>query len=429
MAAHYPYVIGDNTYYFNQPIEYDIGDGSTAIPPSNLQSYAYATSSTNVDQGIVTWSPVVRLIQVINLVYPNYTAYYSFNSRTHIQIDTYDVNTPDLNFLGTGQGADILVNTRNNKYLAVLTKVDVSDTPVTDELLDSKLELKDVLGWPGGILYISGPYELSSSVIDASSDDALNAAKDKLLKYVRDNMILNSRKKPETWDELFNMTELIIIAKQVDRYPESSFSVSMKKTRDPYIYPQYISTSRNDRPFLGELRHTELPPEIGLLTNLQILNISLNQLTYLPATIGNLRQLQILNLSHNKLTSLPATIGNLGQLQTLDLSYNELTSLPEEIGHLIKLRELYINGNELTSLPATIGDLAQLQVLNLYRNKLTSLPASMVHLTQLQVLDLNANKQLQDLPHELKYFKPINEKLRQKLISDIGLHTKGARRS
>ena len=50
---------------------------------------------------------------------------------------------------------------------------------------------------------------------------------------------------------------------------------------------------------------TELPAEIGNLTNLTLLNLRDNQLTALPPGIGNLINLKGLSVSHNQLTALP----------------------------------------------------------------------------------------------------------------------------
>ena len=56
---------------------------------------------------------------------------------------------------------------------------------------------------------------------------------------------------------------------------------------------------------LRSQRITELPPEIGQLTQLQSLYLSSNHLTVLPPEIGQLTQLQSLDLAHNQLTALP----------------------------------------------------------------------------------------------------------------------------
>lgn len=74
-------------------------------------------------------------------------------------------------------------------------------------------------------------------------------------------------------------------------------------------------------------------------------------LTELPPEIGQLAQLEVLNLLDNQLSSLPASIGQLTQLKTLKLSGNPISSLPPEIGQLSQLSHLYLRGSQLSSLP------------------------------------------------------------------------------
>jgi Leucine-rich repeat (LRR) protein len=105
-------------------------------------------------------------------------------------------------------------------------------------------------------------------------------------------------------------------------------------------------------PFLQEI--LDLTPEIGELSNLQVLYLWGNDLTSLPPEIGQLTNLRELNLGVNALTSLPPEIGQLVNLQTLDLGGNALTSLPAEIGQLTNLRELNLHTNPLESPPPEI---------------------------------------------------------------------------
>jgi internalin A len=154
-------------------------------------------------------------------------------------------------------------------------------------------------------------------------------------------------------------------------------------------------SSRYDTP--EELLLTELPPEIGQLTNLQELDLSGNQLTSLPESIGQLTNLQELRLRDNQLTSLPESIGQLTNLQTLDLRGNQLTSLPESIGQLTNLQELNLTFNQLRSLPDSIGRLAGLLVLRLHNNELTMLPQSIKQLAELKRF-LFGDNQLSSVP-------------------------------
>lgn len=87
---------------------------------------------------------------------------------------------------------------------------------------------------------------------------------------------------------------------------------------------------------LFKLPLTELPPEIGRLTQLKNLRvgyiIAKPRITNLPPEIVQLTNLEWLDLSQNNLSGLPSGIGQLTSLRTLDLSQNRLSRLPDEIG-------------------------------------------------------------------------------------------------
>lgn len=142
--------------------------------------------------------------------------------------------------------------------------------------------------------------------------------------------------------------------------------------------------------------------EIYQLTGLDLSN---NQLTELPGEIGHLTNLEYLNLSKNKLINLPEEIGRLTNLQELNVSNNQLTELPKEIGQLTNLRLLYSDDNLLTELPAEIGQLAKLEELTINDNNLTGLPSEIGRLRNLEEFVIN-NNQLTDLP--LEFWQLIN---------------------
>ncbi len=145
---------------------------------------------------------------------------------------------------------------------------------------------------------------------------------------------------------------------------------------------------------------TELPPEIGQLTNLTWLNLGDNQLTALPPELFQLTNLTKLGLGLNQLTALPPELFQLTQLTILDLTDNQLTTLPPEICQLWNLTELWLNNNQLTTLPPEIGRLRNLTELNLWNNQLTALPPEICQLTNLTELYLSGN-QLTALPPEI----------------------------
>jgi internalin A len=151
---------------------------------------------------------------------------------------------------------------------------------------------------------------------------------------------------------------------------------------------------------------TELPPEVGLLTNLQQLDLSFNQLTTVVPGISQLVGLQTLNFRDNLLAALPLEITRLTRLQTLDFTSNSLTTLPPEIGLLTNLQSLKVSLNQLLSLPPEIGQLGNLQIIDLSINQLGTIPAGIGRLTDLQTLDISRNE-LTILPIEIGHLASL----------------------
>lgn len=131
-----------------------------------------------------------------------------------------------------------------------------------------------------------------------------------------------------------------------------------------------------------------------------VLDLSGLGLTTLPPEIGQLANLALLNLSENQFTALPLAITQLTNIKTLDLHKNQLNTLPPEIAKLSKLTLLLLDDNHLTTLPPEIAQLTELAVLFLSRNQLTTLPLGIVQLAKLDELFLRSN-QLTTLPVEL----------------------------
>jgi hypothetical protein len=100
---------------------------------------------------------------------------------------------------------------------------------------------------------------------------------------------------------------------------------------------------------------TELPPSIGRLDALRLLDVHGSQLTELPHEIGGLSSLRELRAFGNRLSVLPDSIGNMAELEILALGQNGLTGLPDTMEHLSGLHDLFLGDNQLNELPAFLG--------------------------------------------------------------------------
>ena len=159
--------------------------------------------------------------------------------------------------------------------------------------------------------------------------------------------------------------------------------------------------------FFGTGLNGTLPPEIGDLVNLEVINISLNtQLVgVIPSEIGNLANLRYLLLQHNNHTgSIPVTIGNLTNLRQLRLLWNDLSGpIPATIGNLSNLDFLELdggNGNNLSGeLPIELGNLSNLGTLSVGNNNFEGiLPTSLGNLVNLEYIAIANNSFEGELP-------------------------------
>ena len=165
-----------------------------------------------------------------------------------------------------------------------------------------------------------------------------------------------------------------------------------------------------------------IPPEFGNLSGLRELLLEVNALDGpIPQWIGDLPNLRNLSLGNNELTGpIPPELGTLGSLERLHLnqftaigslniydgtlSYNSLTGpIPPELGNLANLRELLLGNNRLTGpVPPELGGLTSLQYLDLYNNALSGpIPPELGNLTSLAALRLANNALEGPIPPEL----------------------------
>ena len=139
-----------------------------------------------------------------------------------------------------------------------------------------------------------------------------------------------------------------------------------------------------------------IPPGLGELSGLQVLNLQLNRLTGgIPRELGGLSNLNALWIHENRLTGeIPAELGNLSNLIWMAVSDNELTGpIPSELGGLSDLSQLWLQGNRLSGgLPVELGGLRYMIILQLQDNLLSGpIPPEWEAFSGLSTLNLSGN--------------------------------------
>jgi len=123
---------------------------------------------------------------------------------------------------------------------------------------------------------------------------------------------------------------------------------------------------------LGNARLSgSLVPELGVLQNLQYLELYKNSLTgHIPSELGKLKSLVSLDLYHNNFTgSIPRSLGNLSNLAFLRLNNNKLTGrIPRELTSITTLKAVDMSHNDLCGTIPVSGSFSHLQAKSFENN-------------------------------------------------------------
>lgn len=148
-----------------------------------------------------------------------------------------------------------------------------------------------------------------------------------------------------------------------------------------------------------------LPPELGNLSQLQILNLELNHdLTGpIPPELGQLTSLRTLDLSQNDHTgTIPPELGTLINLEKLDLQNNLLVgTIPDELGDIgLSLEHLDLSNNSLSgTISSELGRFRNLEYLNLASNNFQgTIPFGVRTMPLLKTLNVNNNNLSGNIP-------------------------------
>ncbi|MED6145691.1 hypothetical protein PIB30_027822 [Stylosanthes scabra] len=139
-----------------------------------------------------------------------------------------------------------------------------------------------------------------------------------------------------------------------------------------------------------------LAPELGQLSQLEILDIMWNKLTgTIPKEIGSIATLKLLLLNGNNLSgSLPNELGNLTRLNRLQVDENQFSGpIPVSFSNMINVKHLHMNNNSFSGqLPPELSKLPNLIHLLVDNNNLSGyLPPEYSMLQGLRILQLDNN--------------------------------------
>ncbi|XP_057754470.1 probable LRR receptor-like serine/threonine-protein kinase At1g06840 isoform X1 [Arachis stenosperma] len=139
-----------------------------------------------------------------------------------------------------------------------------------------------------------------------------------------------------------------------------------------------------------------LAPELGQLSQLEILDFMWNKLTgTIPKEIGNIATLKLLLLNGNNLSgSLPDELGNLTKLNRFQVDENQLSGpIPVSFANMTNVKHLHMNNNSFSGqLPPELSKLPNLIHLLVDNNNLSGyLPPEYSMLQGLRILQLDNN--------------------------------------
>ena len=163
---------------------------------------------------------------------------------------------------------------------------------------------------------------------------------------------------PKSIGQLTQLTELNLSENQLTALPNSLGQLTRLTELD-----------------LFQNQLTTLPEWIGNLIKLERLNIANNKISELPAQLFLLKRLNYFCLHSNKITVLSPEIGQLTNLEILlfggmVFGGNQIVDIPTEIGKLTKLTALSLRENKISDVPVSLAKLEHLKELVLKDNPL-----------------------------------------------------------
>lgn len=161
-----------------------------------------------------------------------------------------------------------------------------------------------------------------------------------------------------------------------------------------------LSNDRLNSKEATQNRLITLPKEIGKLENLEELGLFSTGIQHLPAEISNLKNLRFINLNGSDFKEFPVEICSLEGLEKLAIDPSSY-SIPNNIGDMKNLEQLYLPDAAITTLPESVGNLKKLRILYLGRSNISELPLTLKKLENLKRIDLEETPISDGIPPEI----------------------------
>jgi Leucine-rich repeat (LRR) protein len=224
---------------------------------------------------------------------------------------------------------------------------------------------------------------------------------------------------PDDIGNLQQLTELSLDDFANDTFPDSISGLSRLEQLALIGCPHLVELPEAWLAGLTRLRTFKLrgadmlqsvPDTIGALQRLTLLSISDTPITCLPPSIGQLSSLHILQLHNALVTSLPDTISSLHRLQSMEIVGTPLEELPAGIGGLSSLRTLVLSAAEQgISIPMDFGRLRALERLVFLGPFAHPLPESLADLPRLTSLSFKGCNDVNHIPGTLGRITSLRE--------------------